>query len=108
MAGNVIRYKVRLIAQGFSQVPGVDYFDTFAPVVCLASICTILAFTAAEDYKTGQIDIKAAYLNRELTGEEKIFMKQPPGYEERGGDGQLRVLRLWKSLYELKQARRRW
>jgi hypothetical protein len=66
-AGNVICYKARLIAQGFSQVSGVDYFDMFAPVVHLASIHTILAFAAAEDYEMGKIDIKAAYLNGELT-----------------------------------------
>ena len=46
-AGNVVRYKARLVAQGFSQVPGVDYFDTFAPVARLASIRTVLAFAAA-------------------------------------------------------------
>ena len=68
-AGNVVRYKARLVAQGFSQVPGIDYFDTFALVAQLASIQTVLAFAAAEDYKTGQIDIKAAYLNGELTSD---------------------------------------
>jgi Reverse transcriptase (RNA-dependent DNA polymerase) len=57
-AGNVVRYKARLVAQGFSQVPGVDYFDTFAPVARLASIQTVLVFAAAENYETGQIDIK--------------------------------------------------
>ena len=107
-AGNVIRYKARLVAQGFSQVPGVDYFDTFAPVARLASICTVLAFAAAEDYETGLIDIKGAYLNGELTEDEVIFMKQPPGYEEVGMDGRVRVLRLRKTLYGLKQAGRRW
>src|SRR6266545_1576101 len=50
-AGNVVRYKARLVAQGFSQVPGVDYFDTFAPVAHLASICAVLAFAAAESTK---------------------------------------------------------
>jgi Reverse transcriptase (RNA-dependent DNA polymerase)/Integrase core domain/GAG-pre-integrase domain len=107
-AGNVIRYKARLVAQGFSQVPGVDYFDTFAPVARLASIRTVLAFAASEDYETGQIDIKSAYLNGELTEDEVIFMRQAPGYEERGPDGSAKVLRLRKSLYGLKQAGRRW
>jgi hypothetical protein len=107
-AGNVIRYKARLVAQGFLQVPGVDYFDTFAPVARLASIRTVLAFAAAEDYETGQIDIKAADLNGELTEDEVIFMKQAPGYEEVSDDGKVRVLRLWKTLYGLKQAGRRW
>ena len=64
----------------------------------------MLALAAAEDYKTGQIDIKAAYLNGELTSNEVIFMRQPPGYEESKG----RVLRLLKSLYGLKQVGRRW
>ena len=86
-AGNVVRYKARLVAQGFSQVPGVDYFDTYAPVARLASIRTVLAFAAAEDLETGQIDIKGAYLNGELTDEEVIYMKQPPGYAEKGPDG---------------------
>ena len=107
-AGKVICYKARLVAQGFLQVPGVNYFDTFAPVARLASICTVLAYAAAEDYETGQIDIKAAYLNGELTEDEVIFMKQVPGYEEAGEEGKVKVLRLWKSLYGLKQAGRRW
>jgi len=76
--GNVVRYKARLVAQGFWQVPGVNYFNTFAPVAWLASIRTILAFAAAEDLETGQIDIKGAYLNGKLTEKEIIFMKQPP------------------------------
>ena len=75
-AGTVVRHKARLVAQGFLQVPRVDYFDTFAPVACLASIRTVLAFAAAENYETGQIDIKSAYLNGELTDDEVIFMRQ--------------------------------
>jgi hypothetical protein len=55
----------------------VDYFDTYAPVARLASIRTVLAFAAAEDLETGQIDIKGAYLNGELTDQEVIYMKQP-------------------------------
>jgi hypothetical protein len=65
-------------------------------------------FAAAEDYETGQIDIKCAYLNGELTENKVIFMKQAPGYEEVGEDGRKKVLRLWKTLYRLKQAGRRW
>jgi hypothetical protein len=107
-SGNVVRYKARLVAQGFSQVPGVDYFDTFAPVARLASIRTVLAFAAEKNFETGQIDIKGAYLNGKLTEDEVIFMKQPPGYAEVGGDGKVKVLRLWKTLYGLKQAGRRW
>ena len=71
---NIVCYKAHLVAQGFSQVPGVDYFDTFAPVAQLASIQTVLAFMATEDYKTGQINIKSAYLNGVLTEDEIIYM----------------------------------
>ena len=71
------------MAQGFSQVPGMDYFDMYAPVARLTSIRTVLAFAAAEDLETGQIDIKGAYLNGELTEDEVIYMKQPPSYAVR-------------------------
>jgi len=101
--GNAVRFKARLVAQGFSQVPGIDYFDTFAPVARLASIRAVLAFAAADDLETGQIDIKGAYLNGELTDEEVIYMRQAPGYAE----GKL-VCRLRKPLYGLKQSGRRW
>jgi hypothetical protein len=107
-AGNVVRYKARLVAQGFSQVPGVNYFETFAPVARLASIHTVLAFAAAEDYETGQIDIKSAYLNGEFTDDEVIFMRQAPRYKVEGDDKRVLVYRLRKSLYGLKQAGRRW
>jgi len=107
-AGNVVRYKARLVAQGFSQVPGVDYFDTFAPVARLASIRAVLAFAAAENYETGQIDIKGAYLNGELTNDEVIYMKQPPGYSVSDPKGKVLVCRLRKTLYGLKQSGRRW
>jgi len=102
-AGKIVRYKARLVAQGFSQIPGVDYFDTFAPVARLASIRTVLAFAASEDLETGQIDIKGAYLNGELTDNERIYMRQPPGYSQ----GSL-VCKLHKTLYGLKQSGRRW
>jgi hypothetical protein len=107
-AGNVVRYKARLVAQGFSQVPRVNYFDTFAPVARLASIRTVLAFAAAENYETGQIDIKGAYLNGELTKDEVIYMKQPPGYSVSDPNGTSLVCHLQKTLYGLKQSGRRW
>ena len=102
----VVQYKARLIVQGFSQVPGVDYFDTFTSVARLASICMVLATAAAEDPEVHQIDIKGAYLNGELTDDEVIYMKQPPGYPVSLSSSQ--VLLLLKALYGLKQAGRCW
>ena len=77
---NVIQKKARLVTQGFSQVPGVDYFNTFMPVARLASIRTIMALAARDDMEMDQIDIKGAYLNGKLTPDEVIYMHQPPGY----------------------------
>jgi len=87
-------------------VPGVDYFDTFAPVAKLASIRTILAIAAELDLELHQIDIKGAYLNGELTDEEQIYMRQPPGYEIPGLAQ--KACHLLKTLYGLKQSGRRW
>lgn len=99
-ADNVVRYKARLVAQGFSQVPGVDYFDTFAPVAWLSSVRSVLAIVAMEDFEIHQINIKGAYLNGLLTSNEVVYMKQPPGYRQ--------ACRLRKTLYGLKQSGRRW
>ncbi|KAJ8517721.1 hypothetical protein ONZ45_g5159 [Pleurotus djamor] len=63
VAGNVVRYKARLVAQGFSQVPGVDYFDMFAPVANIASIRTVLAIAAANDWELHQIDVDLGELH---------------------------------------------
>lgn len=105
-AGNIARYKARLVAQGFSQVPGVDYFDTFAPVAKLASIRVVLAMSAQYDLELHQVDVKGAYLNGQLTDDEVIYMRQPPGYAVPGMES--KVCRLLKTLYGLKQSGRRW
>ena len=57
-SGMVVCKKTHLVTQGFFQVPGVNYFDTFAPVACLSSIHTVLALTAHYDMELHQIDIK--------------------------------------------------
>ena len=80
----------------------------FTPVARLASIWTVLAFATADDYETGQIDIKLAYLNGELTSDKVIFMKQVPGYEVDSHEKRAKVYQLKKSLYGIKQAGCRW
>jgi len=98
-----MQHKARLVAQGYSQVPGVDYFDTYAPVATLASIRTVLALAAQLDMEIHQIDIKGAYLNGELTDEEVVYMHQPPGFKST--DHPKQVCHLQKTLYGLKQSR---
>jgi transposase InsO family protein len=105
-AGNVVRYKARLVAQGFSQIGGVDYDDTYAPVAKLASSRAIIAMANRLRLELHQVDIKGAYLNGVLNEDEVLYMQHPPGYK--AADAGVRVLRLVKTLYGLKQSGRRW
>ena len=77
-SGEIVKYKAHLIAQGFTQVPGLDYGDTFALVAKLTTIRILLALTARFDWEIHQMDVKNAFLNGDL--KEVIYMKQPPGY----------------------------
>ena len=61
--GNVIHNKARLVAQGYSQMEGVDYDETFAPISCMESIKILLALACHLKFKLYQIDVKAAFLN---------------------------------------------
>lgn len=100
--GNIARYKARLVAQGFSQIPGVDFSETYSPVVRMESVRNVLVIGVAGDLNINTYDADCAYLNGIL--KETIFMRQPPGYE----DGTDRVCRLGKTLYGLKQSGREW
>jgi hypothetical protein len=61
--GEVVRNKACLVAQGFSQVKGLDFGETFAPVAHLEAIRIILAFVAFKGFKLYQMDVKSAFLN---------------------------------------------
>lgn len=102
--GNVIKFKARLVAKGFTQRHGLDYDQTFAPVVRFSSIRLLLALAAYYDLEVEQLDVKTAYLNGEL--DEDIYMVQPPGYKVSGGEEL--VCHLQKALYGLKQSGRQW
>jgi hypothetical protein len=78
MDGNVHIYKARLVAKGFRQVQGVDYDETFSPVAMLKSIWIILAIAAYFDYEIWQMDVKTAFLNRNL--DEDVYMIQSEGF----------------------------
>ena len=77
-----MRYKARLVAQGFSQVEGIDYFDTYAPVARLPSSRAIIAMANRLGLELHQVDIKGAYLNGELLANEILYMRHPPGYRQ--------------------------
>ena len=102
--GTVTRNKARLVAKGFSQAEGIDYDETFAPVVRLEAIRMFLAFVAHSNFKVYQMDVKSAFLNGEL--DEEVYVEQPPGFED--PDFLDFVYYLFKSIYGLKQAPRKW
>ena len=104
MDGNVHVYKARLVAKGFRQVQGVDYDETFSLVAMLKSIRIILAIAAHFDYEIWQMDVKTAFLNRNLI--EDVYMMQPKGFVNLTNAG--KICKLRKSIYELKQASRSW
>jgi hypothetical protein len=103
-SGNLIKYKARLVAKGYSQQHGIDYNETFAPVVKFSSLRTLLALAAKHNLEIEQMDFVTAFLNGDL--KEDIYMKQPEGFIEPGKENL--VLKLKKSLYGLKQAPREW
>ena len=94
-SGVLTKYKARLMAKGFAQIPGMDFNR-------LKTLRSIVAETVCKHWKLRQMDVKGAYLNGYL--KEEVYMAQPDGF----GDGTNRVCQLIKTLYGLKQSGREW
>jgi hypothetical protein len=91
-----------LVAKGFKQQYGIDYEETFSPVVKAATVRIVLSLAVSRGWNIRQLDVKNAFLHGVL--KEEVYMRQPPGYETHFGH----VCRLDKALYGLKQAPRAW
>lgn len=100
--GMVQKYKARLVIKGCARKKGIDYEETFAPVVRYGSIRYLIALASKFNLEINQMDAVTAFLQGDL--DQEIFMTQP----EYLGDGTNKVCRLNKSLYGLKQASRVW
>jgi hypothetical protein len=78
--GVVTRNKARLVAKGYSQVEGLDFGETYAPVARLESIRILLAYATYHGFKLYQMDVKSAFLNGPI--KEEVYVEQPPGFED--------------------------
>jgi len=101
--GTIERYKACVVAKGFNQRPGQDYFETFASTMRQATVRIVLALAAIEDMELRSVDISYAFTNSDIDAE--IYMEQPEGFKQ---GGKRYVCRLNKSLYGLKQSSRLW
>ncbi|MBW0496484.1 hypothetical protein O181_036199 [Austropuccinia psidii MF-1] len=83
--GEVLQYKARLCVQGFSQIEGIDFNETFAPTGRLNSLTFILSYCAHKDLEIHQMDVKTAFLYG--SPEEDVFMKYPDRYPHERQEG---------------------
>lgn len=102
--GSINKYKARLVVKGYSQQPGVDFTETFAPVARMDTIRILIGLAAQLKWKICHLDVKSAFLNGYL--EEEIYVAQPEGFIVQGSED--KVYKLEKALYGLKQAPRAW
>lgn len=99
-----VTYRARLVAKGFSQKQGIDYKETFSPVVRYSTLRLLIALAVKLDLKILHLDVKTAFLNGFL--EEEVYMVQPEGFCVAGSENQ--VCKLKRAIYGLKQSSRAW
>ena len=102
--GSITKYKARLVAKCFQQTKGVDYFETFSPVVKSCTVRIVLSLAMMNKWVIRQVDVNNAFLNGELI--ENVYMCQPEGFIDMQKPNH--VCKLKKALYGLKQAPRAW
>jgi hypothetical protein len=102
--GTLERYKARWVLRGFTERPGIDYDETFNPVVKLATIRMVLSLAISRSWDIHQLDVKNAFLHGTLT--ETVYHNQPMRFVDPTQPN--RVCPHNKSLYGLKQAPRAW
>ena len=104
--GNPIRWKVRFVVKGYSAIYGIDYNETTSPTMRMETFRAVAHIAAVNGRILQQVDIKTAFLRGVLEPGERVYMKQPKGFEEKGREDD--IWGLQKGLYGLPQAGRVW
>jgi hypothetical protein len=102
--GNIERHKMRFVARGFSQMEGIDYEETFAPIARYTSIWMIISPVAFMGWRVHQMDVKTTFLNGEI--KEEVYIEQPDGFVIH--EKESHVCRLKMALYGIKKPPRAW
>jgi len=102
--GFVSKYKARLVAKGYAQIYGIDYEETYSPVVKKTIVRAIIAMATTKGWSLHQMDVNNVFLHGDL--HEEVYMEQPPSYVDQTHPNL--VCRLKKALYDLKQTPRAW
>ena len=103
--GELQRFKCRLVAKGFTQVEGNDFYETFSPVFGYSSLRAIMADAAARDFQLNQWDLKSSFIQQDLDVDH-MYMEVPDGFDKYLPNGQPAALHMLKSIYGLKQSSR--
>ena len=93
--GSIARYKARIVAKGYAKKYGIDYEETFSPVVKMTTIRVLITLAVSKTWSLYQLDVKNAFLDAEL--EEEVYMEQPQGYMRQQYPNY--VCKLKKALY---------